>query len=106
MWKVQTEEQAPLWCKLLVFTQSGGKCFMPTIILHQAKDYSKDLHFNITLDFTVHHILSGYMDRYGWLKSMTQLSDVCSASTVKNQIISFDGYDIHFDDCALIHMYR
>ena len=40
MWKVKTGEQSPLWCTLLVFTQSGGKCLIPPIIVHQAKYYS------------------------------------------------------------------
>ena len=45
MWKVQTGEQAPFWFTLLVFTWADGKCFMPPIIVHQAKQYSQDLHF-------------------------------------------------------------
>ena len=35
---------------------------------------------------------------------MTQFSNVCGASPVKNQIIFFDGHDSHFDDRTLIHM--
>ena len=35
---------------------------------------------------------------------MSQLSNVCGASPVNNQIIFFDGRDTHFDDCTLIHM--
>ena len=101
MWKVKTGERAPLWCTLLVFTRSDGKCFMPPVIVHQAKEYYQDIHHNIPLDWTVHHTTSGYMDRYGWLKVMTQLSNICVASPVKNQIIFFDGHDSHFDDCAL-----
>ena len=73
-------------------------------MLHQAKDYSKDLHFNIPLDWIVHHTPSGYLDIYGWLKSMTQLSNLCNASPVKNWIIFFNGNDRHFDDRAFIHM--
>ena len=44
------------------------------------------------------------MDRDGWLKAMTQLSNICGASPVNNQILFFDGHDIHFDDRALTHM--
>ena len=71
MWKVQNGERASSWCTLLVFTQADGKCFMPPIIVHQAKDCSQDLHYNIPLDWIVHHTPYGYMDRDGWLKSMT-----------------------------------
>ena len=58
MWKLQTGEQEPLWCTLLVFTRANGKCFMPPIIVHQAKEYSKDLHLNhsIVIDSPAHTI--------------------------------------------------
>ena len=71
MWKVQTGERAPFGCTLLVFIRADGQCFMPPVIIHQSKEYSKDLHHNIPLDWTVHHTPSGYMDRYRWLKAMT-----------------------------------
>ena len=35
--KVQTGELEPFWCKLLFFAQSYGKCFIPSIIMNQAK---------------------------------------------------------------------
>ena len=44
------------------------------------------------------------MDRDRWLKTMTQFSNICGASPVKNQILFFDGHDSHFDDRALTHM--
>ena len=74
---------------------------MTTINVHQAKDYYQYIHFNIPLDRTVHHTPSGYMDIYRWLKSTTQLSNVCGAHTVNNQILFFDGHESHFDDHAL-----
>ena len=77
---------------------------MPPIIVHQSKEYSQDLNYNIPLDCIFHHTPSSYMDRYGWLKSMTQLSNVCSASPINNQILLFDGHDSHFDDCSLRQM--
>ena len=43
-----------------------------------------------------------YKDK--WLKPITQHSNVCSATSVNNKIIFFDGHGIHFDDRALIHM--
>ena len=44
------------------------------------------------------------MDRDGWLKDMTQLSNICGASPFNNQILFFDGNDSHFDDRALTQM--
>ena len=35
---------------------------------------------------------------------MTQISYICGASPVKNQILFFDGYKRHFDDNTLIQM--
>ena len=77
---------------------------MPPVIIHQAKEYSKDLHHNIPLDWKVHHTSSGYMNRDGWLKAMTQFSNICGASPVKNQILFFNGHNSHFNDRALTHM--
>ena len=37
MWKVETGEHAPIWCTLLVFTQADEQCFMPHVIVNQAK---------------------------------------------------------------------
>ena len=44
------------------------------------------------------------MDRDGWLRAMTQLSTVCSAYTINNKILFFDGYVSHFNDCAHRYM--
>ena len=44
------------------------------------------------------------MDRDGYLKFFTQLSNVCSASPVNNQILFFDGNYIHFDNGVLRQM--
>ena len=46
------------------------------------------------------------MDIYWWLKAMTQLSNICGASPVNNQIIFFDGRDSQFDDHALTQIQR
>ena len=43
------------------------------------------------------------MNRYGWLKAMSQLSNVYGASSVNNKIIFFNGHDSRFDDRSLIH---
>ena len=97
MWRMQTGERAPFWCTLLIFTRVGGQCFMRTIIVHQSKEYSQDLNHNIPLDCTVHNTPSGYMDRDGLLKAMTQLSNICGASPFNNQILFFDEHNSHFD---------
>ena len=64
MCKVQTGEQAPFWCTLHVFTRYDGRCFMIPIIVHQAKEYYKDLHFNIPMYWTVHNTPYGYIYRW------------------------------------------
>ena len=104
MWKVQTEERSPLWCTLIVSTRSDGKCFMSPIIVHQDKDYSQYMYYNVPLDWIVHHTPSGYMDKDMWIKSMTQFSNVCSSSLVNDKILLFDEHNIHFDDGVLRKM--
>ena len=98
MWKGQTGERTPFWCTLLVFTRADGKCFMPPVIFHQAKEYYQDTHRNIPLDWTVHHTSSGYIDRYGWLNIMAQLSNICGSSPLNKQILFFNGHDSYFDN--------
>ena len=89
---------------LRVFTRADGKCFMPPISVNQSKEYSQYLHFNITLDWKFNQTPSGYMDRCGWLKATTQLSNVCGASHVNNQILFFDGHYSHFGEFTLRQM--
>ena len=101
MWKLKNGECAPFWCTLLVFTRADGQCFMPPIVVHQSKEYSQGIHHNTPLDWTFHHTPSGYIDRYGWLKAMTQFSNICGASPVNSQIIFFDGHNSYFYDHAL-----
>ena len=79
---------------------------MSPIILHQANQYSQDLRYNVPLEWIVHHTTYGYMDRYGWLTAVTQLINVCNASPVNNQILSFDGHSSHFNNGALRQMMR
>ena len=55
MRKVKTGERAPFWCTLIVFTRADGQCFMPPLVVHQAKYYPQDIHHNIPFDWTVHH---------------------------------------------------
>ena len=77
---------------------------MPLIIVRQSKEYSQYLHHNIPLYSIFYHTPSGYMDRYGSLKSMTQLSNIRGSSPVKNQILSSDGHDIHLDNGTIIQI--
>ena len=44
------------------------------------------------------------MDKYGWLKVMKQLSNICGASPVNSKILLFNGHDSHFYNHALIQM--
>ena len=50
MWRVKTGEWSPFCCTLLVFNWDDRKWFMSPILVHQEKEYSPDLHFNILLD--------------------------------------------------------
>ena len=77
---------------------------MPPVVVHQAKEYTQDLHHNIPLDWTVHHTPSGYIDKDGCLKAMTRFSNICGASPVNNQILFFDRHDSRFDDRSLTRM--
>ena len=101
MWKVKTVEWAPFYCTLLVFTRSDGKYFESPIIVHQAKWYYQDLHFNIPLEWIFYHTPSGCMDIYGWIKPITQFSTVCSDSTIKNKTNFFDLQYSHVYDRTL-----
>ena len=101
MRKAKTGERAPFWCTLLVFNRADGQCFMLPVGIHQAKEYSQDLHNNIPLELKVHHTPSEYMNRYGWLNAMVQLFNICGASPVNNHILFFNGHNSHFDNRAL-----
>ena len=57
MWKVHIGDWAPFQCKLLVFTQADKQWFITPMIVHQSNDYSEDIHFNISLEWTVYHRL-------------------------------------------------
>ena len=104
MCRIKTGERAQLWFTVLVFTQSDGVCFISSIIDHQVKEYYPHFHRNTPLEWIVHHTPSGYMDRYGWLKSMAHLSTVCGTSPFDNYILLFDGHDSHFDDHTLCYI--
>ena len=78
-----------------------NKYHTDTCTPHQANEYSQDLHHIIPLDWKVHQTPSGYMDRYRWIKSMTQFSNILGSHPVNNQIQLFVGRDNHFDDRAL-----
>ena len=100
---MKTWEKGTLWSTLLVFTWDDGKWFMRNIIVNQAKENSQYLHFNIPLNWIVHHTLYGCMDRYGLLKATNQLSTICGTYTIKNQPIFFNENDTHFNDRTLCY---
>ena len=106
MWKVKNIGSAPLWYTIILFSRADVKCLMPPIVSQKAKDYFQDIHHNIPLYFKVHHTPSGYMDRDGWIKAMTQLLNRLSASHVNNQILFFGGHVIHFENLTLPQMQR
>ena len=100
MWKSQIGERAPFWFTSLFFTRAYGQCFMPPMIVHQAENYTQDLHWNIPSDWLVHSTPSGYMDMDGCMKSMSLFSRTCGSIKMNPQVLLFDGHDIHFDDRA------
>ena len=51
-----------------------------------------------------HHTPYGYLNRDGWIRSTTQFSAVCGASTIKNKSTLFNGHDSHVGDHALRFM--
>ena len=73
---------------------------MPNMIVHQAENYTHDIHWNLPSDWLVHNTPSGYMDRNGCMKAMSIFSRTCGASKINPQVLFFDGHDSHFDDRA------
>ena len=71
------------------------------MIVHQAENYTHDIHWNLPSDWLVHNTLSGYMDRDGWMKAMSLFSRTCAASKMNPQVLFFDGHDSHLDDRAV-----
>ena len=70
------------------------------MIVHQAENYTQDLHWNLPGDWLVHCTPSGYMDRDGWMKAMSLFSRTCGSSKMNPQVLFFDGHDSHLDDRA------
>ena len=71
------------------------------MIVHQATNYTQDLHYNIPKYWVVHNTLSRYMDRDGWMKAMMHSKTVCGANKLNPQVLLYDGHDIHFYDMAI-----
>ena len=84
----------------MVFTRSDGKCFIPPMIVHQAENYTYDIHWNLPSDWLVHNTPLGYMARDVWMKAMSLFSRTCGDRKIKPQVIFFDVHDSHFDDRA------
>ena len=75
------------------------------MIVHQAENYTQDLHLNPPSDWLVHNTPSGYMDRYVWIKATSIFSRTCGASKLNSQVLFFDGHNSHFDKRAT-HLLR
>ena len=104
MWKVQTEEREQLCSMFLVLTQDDRRLFVIPIVVHQETLYSRDIQFNIPMEWILHHTKSGCTDIYSCFKALNQCSTVCGASTTNNQIIIFNGHDNHLNYHTLSYM--
>ena len=100
IWKPQTGEISPFWFTALIFTSADGQCLMPPVIVHQAENYTQDLHWNLPSDWLVYNTLSVYMDRYGWMKTLSLFIRTCGDSKLNPQVLLCDVHDSQFDDRA------
>jgi len=101
LWKSQTGERSPFWCSFLFFSRADGQSFIPPTVIHQTTDMSADFLMNIPDDWIVHGTPSGYMDRDGWYKTITNFANLSGASKASKQFLFFDGHDSHWDSDAL-----
>ena len=69
---------------------------MPHVIVHQASNYTQDLHYIIPKDWVVHNTSSGYMDRDGLIKAMMYFETFCGLNILNPQVLFYDGYDSYF----------
>ena len=51
----QKGERSPLWCTSLIFIRADCQRFTPPMIVHQAENYTQDLHWNLPSDWLVHN---------------------------------------------------
>ena len=70
------------------------------MIVHQAENYTQDLHWNLPSDWLVYNTPSVYMDRDGWMKATSLFGRTCGASKTNPQVLFFDAHNSHFDDRA------
>lgn len=61
---------------------------------------TEDLLRCLSNDWIIQCTPSGYMDRDGWLKVISQFEKLYGASPINNQIIHFDGHNSHWDPDA------
>ena len=106
MWKTQTGERAPIWCTSLIFTCADGKFSIPPVVVQHITHYTKYLHYNITSDWVVYNLPPGYMDCDGCHKFMAHFSSMCWSSTLKPQVIFYDGHESHFYDSEFNILHR
>ena len=96
IWKSQTGERFLFWCTAMIFIRAYGQWFMPPLIVRQSENYTQDLQWNLPSDWLVHNTPSGYMDRYGWMNTMSLFGRTCVASKLNKQFLFFEGHDRHF----------
>jgi hypothetical protein len=104
IWKTQRGERAPFWCTILFFTRGDGQCPIPPTVVHQGTDVTADFFLNLPNNWVCHATPSGYMDRDGWFKTVTNFVHLSGASESNPQYVFFDGHDSHWDSDALEYM--
>jgi hypothetical protein len=104
IWKTQQGERTPFWCTILFFTRADGQCPIPPTVVHQASEVSADLFLNLPTNWVCHATPSGYMDRDGWFKTVTNFVNLSGASESNPQYLFFDGHDSHWDSDSLEYM--
>jgi hypothetical protein len=101
IWKTQTGERAPFWCSFLFFSRADGQCFIAPTVIHQATEMTAGFLLNLPGNWVVHTTPSGYMDRDGWFKTISNFAHLSGASQSNKQFLYFDGHDSHWDPDAL-----
>ena len=84
----------------MIFIRADEQWFIPPVNVNQAENYTQDLQWNLSSDWLVHNMFSGYMDKDGWIKAMNLFSMIYVAIKINLHALLFDGNDSHFDDRA------
>ena len=73
------------------------------MIINQAENYIKYIHFNIPKDWVVHNIPYGYMKRDGCMKSMINFKTVCGSNNINLYVLFYDGHEKYLMTGTFIH---